>query len=346
MNKAIVVPAVLALSLSSNSFAMDNNRATQIQYRLNSLPDFYGSVEYVNNTVDRGDDQSSSFDDNGSTIGLRHSHEVSPDVTAYLKIEYDVNADNSSEFFENEDLAPGDTDTTFARLDEAYIGFRGDFGSIQFGTDENVADDFDLVDVEEVLGLFTGKLVFMSQGDDVQYRTPEYFDALSFGITHKLDQSSDDTVGTALSTTYARGDFTGVVSYTFGKGDTENAVGVGASLGIDDLTYTLQFETRDSESIYAGAINYSTGPNNFHLGLMSGRKIVGFEGINQADLFQVYIQALHNVSDNIYFYVEYVDSNAEDSVDLVADVDVETFSVGGAYALQVQDEGVSGTLTD
>ena len=143
MNKTKVVPAFLALSLSSNCFAMDNNRATQIQAQLNSLPDFYGSIEYVNNTVDRGDNQNSSFDDNGSTIGLKHSHEVSPGVTAFMKIEYDVNADDSSQFFENEDTTGGDTDTRFAQLDEAYVGIRGDFGSLQFGTDENVADDFD-----------------------------------------------------------------------------------------------------------------------------------------------------------------------------------------------------------
>ncbi|KZY64167.1 MULTISPECIES: porin [unclassified Oleiphilus] len=310
MKKTLIASAVAAAALSSNAFAMDH--ASDLAEKLDLMPTIYGNIQLVNDTTDDSltDDTTSEFADNGSTLGFKHEHEIASGISGYFKAELEFDADDK------------EGNGGLNGFDEAYIGVKGDFGSVQFGSDDTVAEDFDVMDFEEVYGIGTGNLVGMSEGDNIQYRSPD-FNGLTFGVTQKADQKPTDTVLTSASVGYSADAFGATLSYAVGRGDAEDAFGLGGTFAIEDLTLMASYEDQDKASYAAigalytmGAAQYGTGDN-------------GLDGAAEETVDEFWLQALYNISDNMYTYIEYVD--AEEETGSTTTKDQSNFSIGATY---------------
>ena len=88
MKKTLIASAVAA-TLSTSAFAMDS--ASDLAAKLDSMPTVYGNIQlaYYYADSDPGT-YGNALVDNGSTIGLKHEHEIAPGLTGFLKIELDT----------------------------------------------------------------------------------------------------------------------------------------------------------------------------------------------------------------------------------------------------------------
>jgi len=323
MKKTLIASAVAAATLSSTAFAMDP--ASALAERLDSMPEFYGNIQlaWAGETTDNGTTETSvnEFADNGSTLGIKHDHAITDGVTGFLKAEFHFDADDKA----NESLGED--------LDEAYIGIKGDFGSAQLGTDDTVYEWVDMMDMYEYAGL-EGDLATQKEGDNFQYYSPE-MSGLTVGVTIPVD--SDSNFGGAIAAKYAMDSLEVVLAYGLareeGGVDDGDAIGIAASYGIDDLTLSAQYETKDESTsgaddggdYYGLMAQYAMGANNFALGYQS----IETDASNDEDESGIYVQALHNVSDNMYVYLEYL---TKTDVGGTKDLDVETLALGATYA--------------
>jgi predicted porin len=309
MKKTLIASAVAAAALTSNAFAMDN--ATDIAEKLNSMPQFYGNVQVAFNYVDTDAASSNSVDDNGSTFGLKHSHMISEGVTAFAKLEFEFDAD--------EDVAGID------QADEAYVGVKGDFGSVQYGVDDTVYEWVDVVDTSENIGI-SGDLAGVSEVENIQYVSPEIAPGLVVGVTLAAETETngvDVAHAGALAAKYSMDNLEVAFAYAMARGTTEDTVGLGVTYSMDDLTILAQYETESDVADYMGLQGmYTMGQNQFALGYGVQANDGG------EDEATVYLQALHNVSDNVYVYLEYT---METDAANTADNDIDTLALGAAY---------------
>ena len=328
MKKTLIASAVAAAALTTNAFAMDP--ATDLAERLDSMPTIYGNIQLAHfwneaedasgNTI--AADSSHEFADGGSTIGFKHSHEISEGLTGFLKAEMEFDADDKG------------SSTGLSSLDEAYIGVKGDFGSAQVGSDDTVYEQMiNIVDTSEQIGL-NGYLAANGEGDNFQYVGS--FDAITVGLTHPIDDTSD-TASTQLAAKFSADMFSVALAYAMSRdaGATkgQDAIGFAADANIDDLTLQLQYETQDESASGANdggdylAVQglYSMGANTFALGYgISGTDATGAE-----DETTIYAQALHSLSDNMYVYLEVA---MTDDYDNVADQENTATAVGATYS--------------
>ncbi|MDX1451816.1 MAG: porin [Oleiphilaceae bacterium] len=325
MKKTLIASAVAAATLSSTAFAMDP--ATQLAERLDSMPEFYGNIQlaWANMETDNGTTETSTneFMDNGSTFGIKHDHAISEDVTGFLKAEFHFDGDDNS------------TDSGLGEnMDEAYIGIKGDFGSVQLGSDDTVYEWVDVMDMYEFNGL-EGDLATQKEGDNLQYYSPELAGGLTLGVTLPID--SDSTFGGALAAKYAMDNIEVVLAYGMGReeggAEAGDAIGLAGTIGLDELTLSLQYETKDESTSgaddgldYFGIMGqYAMGANNFALGY----QMKSFDASGAEDESGIYVQALHNLSDHMYIYLEYL---TQSDVDGTADNEVDTLALGATYA--------------
>ncbi|MFW5824810.1 MAG: porin, partial [Marinobacter sp.] len=77
MKKTLIASAIAAATFSGSALAQDSN-----------LPTIYGNIQYAG-VWDNVDDGSSDFvhRDNGSTLGIIHSHMITPAIEGFFKIE-------------------------------------------------------------------------------------------------------------------------------------------------------------------------------------------------------------------------------------------------------------------
>jgi len=350
MKKTLIASAVAAATLSSTAFAMDP--ASDLAERLDSMPEFYGNIQLAwgNVTVDNG--TGAAFDpdgavhpdvpssaaiipageegsyngliDNGSTLGLKHDHMISDGLTGFLKAEFHFDADDKN----NNSL--GET------LDEAYIGVKGDFGSVQAGTDDTVYEWVDIMDMYEFAGL-EGDLATQKEGDNIQYYSPD-MSGLTVGVTVPVD--SDTQFGGALAGKYAMDNIEVVLAYGLGReeqgAEAGDAFGLGVTVGLDDLTLMAAYESvgesstgttdNDDGSDYMALMaQYSMGANNFALGY----SVDSYDADGAEDTSSIYVQALHNMSDNMYVYLEYLTTTDAGGAD---SLDVDILALGATYA--------------
>ena len=83
---------------------------------MDSMPSVYGNIQYVvtHANVDGGG-SALEHADNGSTLGVKHDHEIAPGVTGFFKLELEgINADDKG------------SSSRIDKLDEAYVGIKGD----------------------------------------------------------------------------------------------------------------------------------------------------------------------------------------------------------------------------
>lgn len=318
MKKTLIASAVVAATLSSTAFAMDP--ASELAERLDSMPTFYGNIQlaWTGVTEDDGSKETSTNElgDNGSTLGIKHDHMIADGVKGFLKAEFHFDAD---------DVKTGSS--LGETMDEAYIGVKGDFGSIQVGSDDTVYEWVDMVDIAEAVGI-SGELAADKEGDNAQYYSPEIAGGLTVGVTVPVD--SDSTFGGQIAAKYAMDNIEVAAAYSMGREEAgveaEDTLGLAASVAIEDLTLMAQYETQDDTVDYWALLaNYSMGANNFAVGY----ETKSFDANNTEDQAGIYVQALHNVSDNMYVYLEYL---AQTDVKGTKDNDVDTVALGATYA--------------
>lgn len=317
--------AIMLTSLASTSvFAMDP--ATDLAEMLESMPTIYGNIQLVHvsdtTKVSGVEDSENELGDNLSTLGFKHSHQISDDLTGFFKAEFEYNGDNSKE--------GGGLDT----LDEAYMGVKGGFGSIQIGSDDTVYEWTDMVDIDETYGLIDSEIAADQEGDNIQYVSPEIGEGLTIGVTYPLD--SDTTFGGAIAGMYEVDNLSVAAAYSMGRkegasedGDT---IALAGTFQMDDLSLIAQYETKDEST--SGSDDgkdftalmgiYSMGANQFVLSY----GMTSYDASGSEDTSTIYAQALHNLSDHMYTFVEYTDSQ---DVGGVKNYERQILAVGAAY---------------
>jgi predicted porin len=340
MKKTLIASAVAAATLSSTAFAMDP--ASDLAERLDSMPTLYGNIQlaWAGETVDNGTTENSTneFADNGSTFGIKHEHAISDDVTGFFKAEFHFDADEGG-YSDHGNGTDADSHGGLGeKLDEAYIGVKGDFGSIQAGTDDTVYEWVDIMDMYEYTGL-EGDLATQKEGDNIQYYSPE-MSGVTVGVTVPVD--SDTQFGGALAAKYAMDNIEVVLAYGLGREETGvesgDAFGLGVTVGLDDLTLMAAYESKGESSVgnvdqndgtdyMAIMAQYAMGANNFALGY----SMTEMDGTTDPESDSIYVQALHNVSDNMYVYLEYLMTSDSDNTP-ASDVDTDTLVLGATYA--------------
>jgi predicted porin len=314
MKKTLIASAIAAATLTSNAFAMDP--ASDLAMMLDSMPTIYGNVQLVNVSTDTSttgapDESDSEFVDNGSTIGFKHSHEISDGLTGYVVAEMEFTADEKSKT------------GGLNRLDEAYIGLKGDFGDVRIGSDESVYQWIDIVDTFEAVGI-SGGGGDNAQGDAVNYVSPELADGLKIGITAPLDTKGTDAFSGTLAGMFEMDNMAFGLAYSLGRDTVDDAIGLSGSIGLDDLTLKAQYETA-TDDYMALMASYAMGANGFTLGYA----MTSFDLSTKEDQSELYLQAMHNLSDQIYVYLEY--KMTTDSAG-VKGTDLDQLAVGAAYA--------------
>ncbi|MHA7810365.1 MAG: porin [Marinobacter adhaerens] len=302
MNKKLIASAVVAATFSGAALAQETMSASELAAKMDSMPTVYGNIQYVikHTNVDGGGSEVEHAD-NGSTIGVKHDHEIAPGITGFFKLEL-------------EGLAADDKDreSGLEDVDEAYIGIKGDsFGQIWVGSDDSIYE----VAVDEVaqfheVGSDIGFNYDTGEGDLVQYMSPS-LSGLTIGAAVQINGDGDSQISKksypwqlaamyemdALELAFA------VDSNDGGRGgdNNENSYGLRGSYNLDNLRLTASYETRKDVADVVGLMGvYTMGANQFALSYQLRDEDTAAGDKNDT----VILQALHNVSDHMYVYFE------------------------------------------
>jgi len=229
-----------------------------------------------------------------------------PGITGFLKAELEFDADDKA------------SNGGLNAFDEAYIGVKGDnFGQVWVGSDDSTYESA----IDEIYNFYeygtgVGGNYETGEGDLVQYKSPS-FGGLTVGAAVQVNGDGDSRTGNnksypyqlaavysvdALELAFAMDSNDGSTKYSSSDADinNENTYGLRASFDLDSLRLTASYETRkDVADVYGVMGVYSLGANQFALSYQ-------VEDSDTADLKGdvVALQALHNLSDNMYVYVE------------------------------------------
>ena len=359
MKKTLLASAIAAATFSGSVTAMQT--ASELAERMDSMPQVYGNVQiaYTYENSDENGDGNELFD-NGSTIGLKHEHEIAPGVTGFAKLEL--------QGIESTEKGGGNGLTD---LDEAYIGIKGDsFGQVWVGSDDSryeaLLGDYGNT-IYEIATLNPYNSATTGEDDQIQYVSPS-FGGLTLHAGIQINGESDP--GSSDSTDAV---FTGVdedgntvteertVTVPSGKksypyqlgasysmdtltvsvvmdsndgavdGSNENSYGLALEYGMGDLVLDAYFDMRsgDAGSGQAGReqmgymATYNMGANTFRVSYEMADADIG-----DASTDVIMFQALHNVSDNMYVYVEGGQRNIDSGS---SDVETNQINLGSVY---------------
>ncbi|NWN92720.1 porin [Marinobacter adhaerens] len=323
MKKTLIASAIAAATISGTAMAQESN-----------LPTIYGNIQYAI-THDNFDGGPSTVDhfDNGSTLGILHDHEIAPGITGFFKLELeDIEADDKAK------------SSGIDGLDEAYIGVRGDsFGQVWVGSDDSMYETSidEISNLFEVATMNLTGLYDTGEGDLVQYMSPS-FGGLTLGAAVQVNGDNKEGGKSypyqlaaiyevdGLELAFSMDSNDGKLAYSKnGKGDpvantttgeittprdsdamsvnNENTYGLRVSGNLDNLRLTGQFQTRkDVADIYGLMGVYTLGKNQFALAYeykeLDGDAKDNADGETKNDT--ITLQALHNLSDHMYVYVE------------------------------------------
>ncbi|WP_203301739.1 porin [Marinobacter sediminum] len=331
MKKTLIASAIAAATFSGAAFAADGDMsASELAAKMDSMPSVYGNIQYALVYSDvKGGADGIDHRDNGSTLGVAHDHAIAPGVTGFFKLELDG-------------FGADEKDSTGANIDEAYIGVKGDsFGQVWIGSDDSTYERAidTIANFYEAADLSIGGSYDTGEGDLIQYASPS-FGGLTLGAAVQVN--GDSTTGGKsypyqLAAIYAVDNLELAVAMDSNDGTTEyssddadvnneNTYGVRASVALDALTLTGEFQTRkDVGDVYGVQGVYSLGANQFALSYEA------FAADNDGvDNDTITVQALHNVSDHMYVYVEGYFGGGDDNAYGVADESEASVAALGA----------------
>ena len=344
MKKTLLASAIAAATFSGSVMAMQT--ASELAERMDSMPQVYGNVQMVYTYEDSdvaGD--SNGLSDNGSTIGVKHEHEIAPGVTGFAKIE--LQGIESTE----KGSGSGLTD-----LDEAYIGIKGDsFGQVWIGSDDSryealLGDYGNWIYEVGLLNLYNSATT--GEDDQIQYVSPSFGGlTLHAGIQINGESEGTTTIDSPLNVT------DGALDTTTTPDEKSYPYQLGASYSMDTLTVSVVMDSNDgaasSENSYGLAVEYGMGAlvldayfdmrggdtsqdGNEQMGYMATYNMgantfrLSYEmqdaDIGDASADVIMFQALHNVSDNMYVYVEGGQKNIDPTNE-----EINQINVGSVY---------------
>ncbi|UZE95768.1 porin [Alkalimarinus alittae] len=351
MKKTLIASAVAAAALSTSAFAEEY--ADKLDARLALMPTVYGNIQlaWAHTDMDPGNSETTGLVDNGSTIGFKHSHEISPGLTGFIKAELEFDADDKA------------GNGGLNAFDEAYIGVKGDFGKVWVGSDDSVYEQ----NIDYVVNFFEyaeyniGGSYSTGEGDLVQYVSPSMGGFSAFGAVqinsnevqgsaypYQLGVSyAVDAVTVALamdsndgSTAYSKGAacvtapdtvvlgvvVPGVETCSASDVNNENTYGLRIAYEMDNVMVSGEYQTRSDVQNQFGLIGvYTMGANQFALAYEWMESDA--PGSKDEDS-TVSLQALHNLSDNMYVYTEAYFSNKDDGTN---DQDIAQLVLGATY---------------
>jgi predicted porin len=311
MKKTLIALAIAAISFSGAAAAQSMMSAAEMAAKMDSMPSVYGNIQYIVKSINvDGAGSTIEHADNGSTLGVKHEHKIAPGLTGFFKLELDgFGADEK-----------GSQDS---KIDEAYIGVKSDsFGQILVGSDDGV---YERAVVK--IGNFheTGSDISTagktSEGDQVQYESPS-FGGLVLGAGVQINGDGDpinddgELTGAAksypyqLSATYSVDALSLAVAMDSNEaaaGSNENTYGLLATYNMGDLNVSGEYQTRSDDRDIFGVIGiYALGANQFSLSY----QVQDIDSTGDKN-DTIVVQALHNLSDNMYVYFEGYLSNAD-----------------------------------
>ena len=276
--------------------------------------------------------------DNGSTIGIKHDHEIAPGLTGFFKAEMEFDADDKA------------NSSGLSSLDEAYIGVESvQFGKVWIGSDDSTYERAidEIANYYEAADLSIGGAYDTGEGDLIQYATPSFGGFQLHGAV-QVNGDGDNAKKSypyQLAATYMVDALEVAVAMDSNDGGTayssndpsinnENTYGLRTSYTMGDLRLTGQFQTRDECGDTWGAFaSYAIGQNQFALSY----ELAQYDDeMGDDDQSTVTLQALRHLSDNMYIYAEgYVGGGDdvyeyEDSTGATAYSDEKTVAVVGA----------------
>jgi predicted porin len=222
------------------------------------------------------------------------------------------------------------------------------FGQVLVGTDDSTYERA-IVKIANFHEIGTGLDGSYStgEGDQIQYTSPS-FGGLILGAS--LQINGDGKVGGKsypyqlaaiytvddLELAFAMDSNDGALKYSSNSDldlNNENTYGLRATYSMGDLNVTGEYQTRKDVKDEFGIIGvYALGANQFSLAYQVVEDdTVGADNGNKEDV--IALQALHNLSDNMYVYAEgFFYSNDEDYDDTVAGSDnKQVAAVGAVY---------------
>ncbi|MDY6930218.1 MAG: porin, partial [Pseudomonadota bacterium] len=269
MKKTLIASAIAAATFSGAAAAKENN-----------LPTVYGNIQYAisHTNVDNSGSTLDSFD-NGSTLGVKHDHEIAPGITGFFKAELEFDGDDKAE------------SSGLSDFDEAYIGVKGErFGTVWYGSDDSTYETA----IDQIYNFYeygpdTKGNYDTGEGDLVQYMSPS-FGGLKLAAAVQINGDKKESGKSypyqlaaiynidALELAVAMDSNDGGLKYSKdGKKDgeinedelsvnNENTYGVRASYTLDNLKLTGEYQTRDKVSDLYGVMGiYTLGANQFAL---------------------------------------------------------------------------------
>jgi len=340
MKKTLIASAIAAISFSGAVAAQSMISAAEMAAKMDSMPSVYGNIQYAitNTSIDNAGSEIDQFD-NGTTLGVKHEHLIAPGLTGFFKLELEgINADDKAK------------SKGIDKLDEAYIGVKSDsFGQAWVGTDDSTYERA-IVKIANFHEIGTGLDGSYStgEGDQIQYSSPS-FGGLTLGAALQVNGDSKDGGKSypyqlaaiysvdALELAFAMDSNDGSTGYSSSTAETnknnENTYGLRATYSMGDLSLTGEYQTRKDVKDEFGVIGvYALGANQFSLAY----QIVEDDapGATNGDKEDVIaLQALHNLSDNMYVYAEgFFYSNDADYETTVAGSDnKQVAAVGAVY---------------
>lgn len=334
MKKTLLASAIAAATFSGSAMAQTTATASELAARMDSMPTVYGNIQYAiaHDNVDGGGSELSHFD-NGSTLGIKHDHEIAGGITGFFKLEL-------------EGLAADDKDreSGLEDLDEAYIGIKGDsFGQIWVGSDDSTYERAvdEIAQYYEVATLNIGADYTTGEGDLIQYSSPS-FGGLTLGAAVQVNGQGDDASLPDKGKKSYPWQFAAIyemdaleLAFAVDSNDNaqsasnENTYGVRASYDMGDLRVTGEYHTtKDASETYGVIGYYAMGANQFALSY----EMNVADDATDTETNTLTLQALHNLSDHMYVYFEGYLGGGDDGVYGVAGESERSIaSVGGVY---------------
>jgi predicted porin len=327
MKKTLLASAIAAATFSGSVVAMQT--ASELAERMDSMPQVYGNVQiaYTYENSDENGDGNKLFD-NGSTIGLTHEHEIAPGVTAFGKIE--LQGFDTTE--------KGDDDNGLNELDEAYIGIKGDsFGQVWVGSDDSryeaLLGDYGNT-IYEIATLNPYNSATTGEDDQIQYVSPSFGGlTLHAGIQINGEDEGVKSYPYQLGASYSMDALT--VSLVMDSNDgavddsNENSYGLAAEYALGDLVLDAYFDMRsgvdgsgqNGNEQMGYMATYNMGANTFRVSYEMADADIGNESTDV-----IMFQALHNVGDNMYVYIEGGQKNIDPTNE-----EINQINVGSVY---------------
>ncbi|CAO1662151.1 Porin domain-containing protein [Halomonas sp. NYA30] len=287
--------------------------------------EFNGSGQRINNDAE--------FVDVFSRLGLRMSHDVSRDLTAFGRLEWRFRADESGN-------RNGNNFDAFSETRQAYLGLQSDqFGTFQAGNFDSFYNQFVSLPFYWQIdrGLEFAGHPKQSRGDSIGYYTPDmngFTAALqakhysSRGAVEGSLEDEDSEVAAQGAVRYAQGPVTIGLGFVDDVEDGDGGNGemlyglIGSYDFTDQFTARLGYETRDNNSDYTPS---ATGENGYDKIGVGGTFTTGPWAF-ALDYYNVDLESddtrhawaagtYYNVSSNFDVFVEVADGDSSVSSD-------------------------------